>query len=615
MPFILTYYIQLKGPGLISISFILFAFCLRSWRRNGIACDELIFLPGTAHAEKGVRSNGSMQLPLNLRHGDPNSALSFESEEEESDIETVSKSAAYVSSPLMLNANNDFGQESTHSSKSNESLTANTNAIESFEIDEQEMEPLTMADEYKVYSPSNLWRVCRRQGSSSNKKNSGNTPDNEANQSRLPELSKQQAQQQIKGFLKLFSTLSRETNEYAPSGPIVASAGLDLCMPVLMNFHMFMILTHTDGSEDVQIPPQVLPLIFLSILMLRSFIPFKSRKRFWGMIHSAASAPFYTVTFRDEIIGEAATSVVRLLQDIFFALFYYFASMYGIFSGSPELEATGSKLEKNIVLHNIVLPTCAVLPLLSRFLQTLRQAYDAQRRWPYLGNAFKYLTASMVIFYGMTHSEEERSQLWKYCFAICLIFQIWWDIVIDWEILHIVPKEEVESCCCPLFSRIQLRSKRLFKKKRTYWRIIIIDIIFRFTWMLSFIPAYHLDWAGEIKQTLSVDLNTIVGLAVSLTELIRRCCWVMLRLELETIKITDDKYIGNRWSAVSSRVQYRWFAPKECIRCDNTDTPVSQSSTMKWAAYRLLVKRLFCLELFLWFAAFIGFGLWVAALV
>jgi hypothetical protein len=133
--------------------------------------------------------------------------------------------------------------------------------------------------------------------------------------------------------------------------------------------------------------------------------------------------------------------------------------------------------------------------------------------------------------------------------------------------------------------------------------------------MLSFIPAYHLDWAGEIKHTLSVDLKTVVGFAVSLTELVRRCCWVILRLELETIKITDDKYVGNACSAVSSRVKYRCFAPKEYLRCDIGDTPSSQRSNMKWAAYRLMVKRVFCLELFMWFGAFVAVGLWVSALV
>ena len=602
----------------------MFAFCLRSWRRNGIACDELIFLPGTKHAEQKVGGNGSFsQLPLNLRHGEPYMCdmspdqLSFDSEEGPDIIEAVNNSTG-SSSPLTLKATgNGLDKESSHSSTSNGSRTPLTQKVEPFEIEEQEMVPLTLADEQNIYTPSNLWKACRRQGSRKRKVTSV-TSDNELILSppNITDLPKQHAQHQIQGFLKLFSTLSRETNEYAPSGPIVASAALDLCMPVMLNFHMFMILTHTNGSEDVKIPPQVLPLIFLSILMLRSFIPFKARKRFWGTIHSAASAPFYTVTFRDEIIGEVATSMVRPLQDIFFAVFYYFASMYGIFSGTPELEATGSKLEKNIILHNIVLPTCAVLPLISRFLQTLRQAYDEQRRWPYLGNAFKYFTASLVIFYGMTHSEEERSQWWKYCFVSCLAFQLWWDLIIDWEVLRILPRDEVEShCCFPFISRIQLRSKRLFKNNSTYWRVIIFDAVFRFTWMLSFIPAYHLDWTGEIKHTLSVDLKTVVGFAVSLTELIRRCWWVILRLELETIKMTDNKYTGNACSTVSSRVQYRWCAPKEHNRCDNTDTPASQRSSMKWAAYRILVKRLFCLELLLYFGVFIGCGLWIVALV
>ena len=483
------------------------------------------------------------------------------------------------------------------------------------DMDEQEMMPLTLADENDSYSPRNIWRACRRPRSGS-KKGDDKQSDSESlgdDSSKNKELSKtQQAQQKFKGFLKLFESLSRETNEYAPSGPIVASAGLDLCMPVLLNFHMFMILTHTDGAADMQIPPQVLPLIFLSILMIRSFIPFKSRKRFWKTVHSAVSAPFYTVIFRDEIIGEVATSAVRPFQDIFFALFYYFASMYDICTGSPELEHTGTRLETNIVLHNIVLPTCAVLPLVSRYLQTLRQAYDEQRRWPHLGNSFKYATAIIVIFYGMTHSEEERSKYWKYCALACLLYQIWWDIVIDWEVLRIIPREEVSSCSCtriPFISRIKLRSQTLFKNERTYWRIIIFNTLFRFTWMLCFIPAYHLDWDGKIKNTLTVELSTVVSFTVGLLELLRRCFWVLLRLELETIKLTSEKYNGNTYAAPSSKVKYRCCAPKE-----NSETP-SQRNAMKWAQYRILVKRLFCLELFVYFAGTAALGIVVATLI
>lgn len=619
--------IRNKGPGLIAIAIIMFAFCLRSWRRNGIACDELIFLPGTAYAVKAENTSIPFgRLPLNLRQIrtspgrnelSPNRLMFDENPYVDSvdDGIILQATSEAIESGLML----EYSSSPIGDKKEQSSMVIKN--MDVFEIEEQEMTPLTVADERKIYSPSNIWKACRRPrpGKSLDKSSekSEEAPDecNDAENSDDNGV-KQQTQQQIKGFLKLFSTTARETNEYAPSGPIVASAGLDLCMPVLLNFHMFMILTHTDGSDKPQIPPQVLPLIFLSILMLRSFFPLKARKRFWKTIQSAISAPLYSVSFRDEIICEIATSMVRPLQDILFALFYYFASMYDIFSGSPELEATGSKLEKNFILHDVVLPVCAVLPLLCRFLQTLRQAYDEQRRWPHLGNAFKYLTASMVIFYAMTHSEEERSGIWIYSFVMCLMYQIWWDIVIDWEVLRFIPPDEVDpNRFFPFLPRIQLRSKRLFKNDRTYWKIIFFDILFRFTWMLSFIPAYHLDWAGEIKHTLSVDLKTVVGFAVSLTELVRRCCWVILRLELETIKITDDKYVGNACSVVSSRVKYRCFAPKEYLRCDIGDTPSSQRSNMKWAAYRLMVKRVFCLELFMWFGAFVAVGLWVSALV
>lgn len=561
-------------------------------------------MPGTAHGEKAIQIPS--RLPINLRHGNASRSPHYDEKSVDSDdgeiIDDTNKSGGL-----------DLGLEKS-SDDQPESINSPLNKpTESFEIeDDNELLPLTLADEGRTNPASRLWKACRRPKSA----NTNIAPSTKPEQNDISYMKREVLgpKEQFKGFLKMFSTLARETNEYAPSGPIVASAALDLCMPVFLNFHMFMIFTHADNSDDSQIPPQVLIIIFLSILILRSFVPFGRRKRFWGTVHSAVAAPFYGVTFRDEVIGEVATSMVRPLQDILFALFYYVVSWYGIFSGTSELESTGTNLETNTMLHNVVLPTCAVLPLLCRFMQTLRQAYAEQRRWPHLGNALKYFTASMVLFYGITHSEEERSALWKYCFVLCLLYQIWWDIMIDWQLVRTIPKEDVDpsqSCCIPFLGRIEFRSRRLFKNDRTYWRIITFNTLFRFTWMLSFIPAYHIDWEGEIKHTLSVDLKTIVSFAISLTELMRRCCWVILRLEMETIKINDEKYVGNHSSAVSSRVKYRVFAPKDY----SAELPTMPRSSMKWAAYRLLVKRLFCLELFLYFAAFIFCGLWVAALV
>jgi len=611
-----------RGPGLIAISFILSAFCLRSWRRNGIACDELLFLPGTAYAEK-AESKDEIRLPLGLRHGDDAISPIKGSTESPggSDDEECIKTP--VSSRNISN-NLPSASSSIQESCQLETITPLPPPFDESPFDEEsdlnvsleeiEMLPLNIEKEPESKTPVGLWRNCRRTRRS---KSISPPRNNEISRNASPVrrrvnfYQRIKEQSQIRGIARFFSS-SRESNEYAPSGPIVASAGLDLCMPVLLNFHMFVMMTHTDSETSGGIPPQVLPLIFLSILMLRSCVPFGPRKRFWKRINRAIAAPFSTVTFRDELIGEVATSMVRPLQDIFFAIFYYFASIYGIFSGKIELEDTGSVLTHNMLLHNVVLPTCAVLPLLCRFLQTLRKAYDEQRRWPYLGNAFKYLTATLVIFYGMTHNEEERSSWWIYCFAVCLIYQIWWDIVIDWELLRFVPRDELEAAgvCLPFVPRIRLRSKRLFKSNRSYWRIIFFDVICRFTWMISFIPAYHLNISGEIENTFSMDVKSFVGFGVSFVELLRRCSWVIIRLELETIKITNGRYAGNSYAAKSSRIQYSWFAPG-----DNGENHASQRNSMKWAAYRLLAKRLFFLELIVWLAAFVGLGFWVAALI
>ena len=614
---------------------------MRAWRRNGIACDELLFLPGTRYAETANTGHRNINeiLPLNLRQ--VGSGDDTEAKIPASNTKNVPTKRSSLSNNVSFDGNE------INSSALNDSIDANTSfstyderpndeILETEDLMETEMVPLTSNSEGNNLETANdsstnnhsssgwFWGSCRgRKGrkiplppNSNQTKSSDGEDANGKNKS----LSK--------GIASFFSSLqeSQESNEYAPSGPIVASAGIDLCMPVLFNFHLFMLAskapvsTEVDSDDDnddklsdyTSIPPQVLPLIFLSILFVRVVIPWKARTRFWSTIHSTISSPFYTVAFRDAFLGDVLTSLVRPLQDCCFAIFYYFASMYGIFTGKVSLEDTGSRLTYNILLHNVVLPTCAVLPLLCRFLQTLRQAYDEQRRWPHLGNAFKYLSASLVISYGMTHSEDVRSRLWILSFVFCAFYQIWWDVFIDWELITITSKEELGGIFIPLVGRIQLRSKRLFKSDKSYWRIIILNGLFRFTWMLSFIPAYHLITStGEIKNTFSRDVKSVVGFVVSLAELVRRSAWCILRLELETIKITDEHYIsGTSYSLPSSRIQYPWFAPSERVEESSSGQSAhTQRMAMKRAAYRLLVKKLFILELVIWAAAYVGLGM------
>ena len=41
-----------RGPALLGFTLMMCAYSLRTWRRNGVACDELIFLPGTVHGQR-----------------------------------------------------------------------------------------------------------------------------------------------------------------------------------------------------------------------------------------------------------------------------------------------------------------------------------------------------------------------------------------------------------------------------------------------------------------------------------------------------------------------------------------------------------------------------------
>lgn len=417
--------------------------------------------------------------------------------------------------------------------------------------------------------------------------------------------------------------VSKKTDEvdvydatYSPSGPSVAGAAVDLCLPVLFNFHMFVVLSNSrssksssnksddassngtgtgasDGSGDMD--PRILPLIFLSVLFIRSVIPPKGRMRFWSTLKYTTLAPLYSVYFRDAFIGDVMTSLVKPLMDIAYCIFYYCISVFMILSANHTLDDAGEILEKSWVLHNIVLPSIAILPLWWKFLQTLRQAWDHRKRWPYLGNAFKYLSAALVVMYGMAHREGKRSWWWVTAFVASCLYQIWWDTFMDWELFVVVPKSRRDGmdgrpanptlaesaracrgadmcsfscissipasarCLLPLYRLViqpvtdawrrltvfcsshtlALRSQRLYRREQFYLRVFAYNFLSRFVWMLSFIPAYHFSRDGREIRTFAIDAKTYVGAALSVAEIVRRCLWGILKVELETIKVTD----------------------------------------------------------------------------
>lgn len=648
------------------------AYSLRTWRRNGIACDELIFLPGTPHGQRhGVedpQSNNGLNTSIlsssshsinnggsnnnspvssrqihNRSEGDVAAGVGFALQPDAGHAEIIEMVPHHSdllrrSSPILNKRSVSFDERSSVSSVQEFANSWDEDSGDEGNETEQERlrRPLSVdlrqEDDDGSSGPVNRFRHNH------------------------PRISR------IGSFFFFRSPTSSTYNEsYAPSGPSVFGAALDLSMPILFNFHLFIEAYNHINSYGSETPAKILPLIFLSVLIVRSFIPPGRRGRFWGIMRYTVTAPFSRCLFRDAFIGDFLTSLVRPLQDVLFALSYYCTVIYGTLTGNYGLSASGRILESSWILHNLVLPAAALLPLWWKFLQTLRQSYDSGKRWPHYGNAAKYLSASIVILYGMANPEDRRSSWWLVCFGLCIVYQIWWDVFMDWELFVFVPRaedgQERESSYCGLvssyrpnsfflpfhtyiiqplkdafhdfcltfgcFPRMQMRPIRLYKSKAFYWRIFCYNAIFRFTWMLCFIPGYHLSRDNEYVTTFSSDTHSYVGVILPVIEILRRTFWGFLLLENETIKIqegnprfcrsqnsTDAGDLGETKDLLDESSKNRhlpsWLGPHNVLPPEQYSSSRNCFGSCSDETRRVL----FILELSLWAVAFVLFGIW-----
>lgn len=681
------------GPALLAFTLMMCAYSLRTWRRNGIACDELLFLPGTLHGhEHGVEgplieipehhqqpSIEIPQPPKNNQHRQSqalqraaSSPIRQSQTKSEADLAAGGVRAMNVSPP-------SFRQRRAHSEDDAESLSIDSrpSIVNPHSEDESQLDPAIehrlSSDEPKSWDldDEGTETVVQTQGllhRTSNHEASTSADDPEL-QSSGPVQRWRDNHPRIARLGTFFffrsSATTTQNAAYAPSGPAVFGAALDLSMPVLFNFHLFIeAYNHIQGPNGSDAPAKILPIIFLSVLLVRTVVPPSRRFRFWGTLKFAFTAPLHHVRFRDEFIGEVVTSWVRPGQDLFFALSYYSTVIWGTISGKYGLTDSGLLLEESWLLHNVIMPSFAILPLWLKYLQTLRQAYDSNKRWPYQANSFKYLSATLVVIYAITHPENRKSPWWIASFAFALVYQILWDVFMDWELFEIQPQiqlaeAENDSWCTrissfrpssrtllnlqmyfvqpvldqyqrlraaiPSWRQIQLRQRRLYKTEAFYWKIFAYNTLARFTWMLCFIPAYHVSRSRTVLTSTS-DVNSYWGVLLPVAEIVRRTLWGFLFVERETIKLmeTDAKYSrvaeteedadDNEDEDADSKLGDRSFRNQLLPTWLDTQQQVAHNAATSRAKQReQLMRQLFVVELYGWAAAFVILGCWAAS--
>jgi hypothetical protein len=227
--------------------------------------------------------------------------------------------------------------------------------------------------------------------------------------------------------------------------------------------------------------------------------------------------------------------------DIVFTSIYLLSGLQGwwIYRDQTSEDQLNLPVEKSWLLHTMLLPACTVSPLFWRFCQCLRQCYDTKKRWPYLGNAAKYFFAAQVAMFGVFDPQKTGSAIWILAFVCATLYQLWWDVFMDWELLEWTPGSGV------LGGSFQLRKKRLFRHKSLYMSIFTVNFILRFGWTLIVMPSRYLSPGGVLLDTFSADFSTLIIPTLACAEVIRRSLWGIIRVELEVINLTKREDAAN----------------------------------------------------------------------
>lgn len=701
----------------MAFTLMMAAYSLRTWRRNGVACDELIFLPGTHHgAEHGIEGplvelpvsvsteEGGLETPdsavaasmtslavgrqvsepdmaaggggpIIIPVASPSGALRQRARSEDVEMATLNSGSAQPPKGSMKTSHSPHDNMSIRPSAStdDEDKAVQKESLLNDNISEESWDPDGGSDEgaVEVTPATGTQTLLYRNNTTSvvdnvdaNASSSDRPLENNPRLQRFRENHPRLARLGTFFFFRASGSGTQQNAAYAPSGPTVFGAGLDLSMPVLFNFHLFIeAFNHMQGPNGTEAPAKILPLIFLSVLIVRTVVPPSRRMRFWGTMKFTFTAPFHQVCVRDEFIGDCLTSWVRPSQDLFFALSYYSTVIWGTVTGRYGLTKSGEILAESWLLHNVLMPAFAILPLWLKYLQTLRQAYDSNKRRPHLFNSLKYLSASLVIIYGITHPEQRRSATWLTCFVLALLYQVFWDTIMDWQMFEIqrditlvdstsdndawfaqISSFRPESrillniqmyvvqpvldryqrirAQIPSWRQVQLRQQRLYKTEAFYWKIFAFNTLMRFTWMACFIPAYHISQSRAVLYSTS-DVNSYWGVLLPAGEIFRRILWGFLYLEKETLKMMESDATYQRIAAGESNEDEElddmnskfgqerrpgllptWLGKQQQV--------AHNAATRSKQQHEQLMRRMFVVELYVWAAAFVVLGGWAA---
>jgi hypothetical protein len=264
------------------------------WRRNGIACDELLFLPGSPLEDERQRHGTCYQemkklfpclisLESNNKNNDYNRLLHVGSEEEELqdfDHSSTTNTSTLVPQKQMAATAYDLGNSEKEEEKDNDMqrlVNTSQEHIQDHQIDD-------VMHSHMASSSNGIGTTTDIAPFPSWNGNQGTSLILVRNFLFCKLRQRRQTQrQQDSSSVPNTTPIQEETTfdpnfTYSPSGASVLGAALDLALPVLLNFHLFIAaFSHPRyaGSNTPKIFPckiQHLLLLFVFINKMTKFV-------------------------------------------------------------------------------------------------------------------------------------------------------------------------------------------------------------------------------------------------------------------------------------------------------------------------------------------------------
>ncbi|KAI1352146.1 EXS family-domain-containing protein [Xylaria sp. FL0043] len=269
----------------------------------------------------------------------------------------------------------------------------------------------------------------------------------------------------------------------------------------LLLFGIFFWLNFTRyGHEELWLYyPVILIFITLVIIFLPAPILWHRSRQWLAYSHFRLFfAGLYPVEFRDFFLGDIYCSLTYATSNV--ELFF---CLYANYWKNPPLCNSS---------HSRLLGFFSTLPAIWRALQCIRRYHDTKNVFPHLVNCGKYI---MTILSYLTLSLY-RIQATHSNLALFIAFSVVnglytsiWDLFMDFSLLQADARHPF------------LRDILGLKRRWVYYAIMVIDPILRFGWIFYAIFTHD------------AQHSTIVSFLVSLSEVVRRGIWALLRVENE----------------------------------------------------------------------------------